>query len=78
MEDVSSRHKPAAEPLEVPGRSVQRDAKFVPRVRGARQRFYRSTAIPEVTGFRVLRIYDYHHSKAAVDYFRKLEQHFPA
>jgi hypothetical protein len=78
MEDVSSRPKPEAEPVEVPGRSVQLDAKVVPRVRGARQRFYQCTAIPEVTGFRVLRIYDYRRSKTAMDYFRKLGRHFPA
>jgi hypothetical protein len=78
MEDASSRPKAATAPLEVPGRSVQLDAKFVPRARGARQRFYQCTAIPEVTGFRVLRIYDYHHRKTAMDYFRKLGRHFPA
>ena len=47
-------------------------------VREERDGFYQCTAIPEVIGFRVLRIYDYHHSKTAMDYFRKLGRHFPA
>jgi transposase len=48
--------KPADAPLQVPGRSVQLDVKFVPRVGRARQRFYRFTAIDEATRFRVVRV----------------------
>jgi transposase-like protein len=51
--------KPADAPLQVPGRSVQLDVKFFPRVGRARQRFYQFTAIDEATRFRVLRIYDH-------------------
>src|SRR5579872_3666158 len=42
--------------LQAPGRSVQLDVKFVPRVGKARQRFYQFTAIDEATRFRVLRL----------------------
>ena len=51
--------KPADAPLQVPGRSVQLDGKFVPRVGRARQRSYQFTAIDEAARFRVLRIYDH-------------------
>jgi hypothetical protein len=55
--------KPPDAPLQVPGRSVQLDVKFVPRVGRARQRFYQFTAIDEATRFRVLRIYDHDNTK---------------
>lgn len=48
--------KPVDTPLQVPGRSVQLDMKFVPRVGRACQRFYQFTAIDEAARFRVLRI----------------------
>jgi Phage integrase family len=60
--------KPAEAPLQVPGRSVQLDVKFVPRVGRARQRFYQFTAIDEATRFRVLRIYDHNNTKTAIEF----------
>ena len=69
--------KPADAPLQVPGRSVQLDVKFVPRVGRARQRFYQFTAIDEVTRFRVLRIYDHDNTKTAIDFLQEVREHFP-
>ena len=69
--------KPADVPLPVPGRSVQLDVKFVPRVGRARQRFYQFTAIDEATRFRVLRIYDHDNTKTAIDSLREVREHFP-
>jgi hypothetical protein len=42
--------KPADAPLQVPGRSVQLDMEFVPRVGKARQRLHQFTAIDEAPG----------------------------
>ena len=64
-------------PLQVPGRSVQLDVKFVPRVARARQRFYQFTAIDEATRFRVLHIYDHDKTKTAIDFLREVQEHFP-
>src|SRR3989441_2249262 len=69
--------KPADAPLQVPGRSVQLDVKFVPRVGRARQRFYQFTAIDEATRFRVLCIYDHNNTKTAIDFLREVREHFP-
>jgi transposase InsO family protein len=69
--------KPPDAPLQVPGRSVQLDVKFVPRVGRARQRFYQFTAIDEATRFRVLRIYDHDNTKTAIDFLREVQEHFP-
>src|SRR5437879_13072444 len=69
--------KPADAPLQVPGRSVQLDVKFVPRVGRARQRFYQFTAIDEATRFRVLRIYDHNNTKTAIDFLRDVREHYP-
>jgi transposase InsO family protein len=69
--------KPADAPLQVPGRSVQLDVKFVPRVGRARQRFYQFTAIDEATRFRVLRVYDHNNTKTAIDFLREVREHFP-
>ena len=69
--------KPADAPLQVPGRSVQLDVKFVPRVGRARQRFYQFTAIDEATRFRVLRIYDHNNTKTAIYFLGKIREHFP-
>jgi len=69
--------KPPDAPLQVPGRSVQLDVKFVPRVGRARQRFYQFTAIDEATRFRVLRIYDHDNTKTAIDFLREVREHFP-
>jgi hypothetical protein len=60
--------KPEDAPLQVPGRSVQLDVKFVPRVGRPRQRFYQFTAIDEATRFGVLRIYDHNNTKTAIDF----------
>ena len=67
--------KPPDAPLQVPGRSVQLDVKFVPRVGRARQRFYQFTAIDEATRFRVLRIYDHDNTKTAIDFLREVQEH---
>src|SRR5713101_1507491 len=64
-------------PLQVPGRSVQLDVKFVPRVGRARQRFYQFTAIDEATRFRVLRICHHNNTKTAIDFLREVREHFP-
>jgi transposase InsO family protein len=69
--------KPEDAPLQVPGRSVRLDVKFVPRVGRARQRFYQFTAIDEATRFRVLRIYDHNNTKTAIDFLREVREHFP-
>ena len=69
--------KPADAPLQVPGRSVQLDVKFVPRIGRARQRFYQFTAIDEATRFRVLRIYDHNNTKTAIDFLSEVREHFP-
>ena len=69
--------KPPDAPLQVPGRSVQLDVKFVPRAGRARQRFYQFTAIDEATRFRVLRIYDHDNTKTAIDFLREVQEHFP-
>jgi hypothetical protein len=69
--------KPADAPLQVPGRSVQLDVKFVPRIGRARQRFYQFTAIDEATRFRVLRVYDHSNTKTASDFLREVREHFP-
>jgi hypothetical protein len=69
--------KPPDAPLGVPGRSVQLDVKFVPRVGKARQRFYQFTAIDEATRFRVLRIYDHDNTKTAIEFIREVQEHFP-
>jgi transposase InsO family protein len=69
--------KPPDAPLQVPGRSVQLDVKFVPRVGRACQRFYQFTAIDEATRFRVLRIYDHDNTKTAIDFLREVREHFP-
>lgn len=69
--------KPPDAPLQVPGRSVQLDVKFVPRVGKARQRFYQFTAIDDATRFRVLRIYDHDNTKTAIDFLREVQDHFP-
>jgi transposase InsO family protein len=69
--------KPVDAPLQVPGRSVQLDVKFVPRVGRARQRFYQFTAIDEATRFRVLRIYDHDNTKTAIDFLQEVREHFP-
>jgi hypothetical protein len=59
--------KPADAPLQVPGRSVQLDVKFVQREGRVRQRFYQFTAIDEATRFRVLRNHDHNNTKTAID-----------
>jgi transposase InsO family protein len=69
--------KPADAPLQVPGRSVQLDVKFVPRVGRARQRLYQFTAIDEATRFRVLRIYDHNNTKTAIEFLNEIREHFP-
>ena len=69
--------KPADAPLQVPGRSVQLEVKFVPRVGRARRRFYQFTAIAEATRFRVLRIYDHDNTKTAIDFLPQVREHFP-
>ena len=69
--------KPAEAPLQVPGRSVQLDVKFAPRVGRARQRFYQFTAIDEATPLRVLRIYDHNNTKTAVEFLNDVRAHFP-
>src|ERR1700691_55308 len=69
--------KPADAPLQGPGRSVQLDVKFVPRVGRARQRFYQFTAIDEATRFRVLCIYDHDNTKTAIDFLQEVQKHFP-
>jgi transposase InsO family protein len=69
--------KPVDAPLPVPGRSVQLDVKFVPRLGRARQRFYQFTAIDEATRFRVLRIYDHNNTKTAMDFLKEVREHFP-
>jgi transposase InsO family protein len=69
--------KPADAPLQVPGRSVQLDVKFVPRVGRARQRFYQFTAIDEATRSRVLRINDHNNTKTAIDFLREVRENFP-
>lgn len=69
--------KPAEAPLQVPGRSVQFDVKFVPRVGPARQRFYQFTAIDEATRFRVLRVYDHNNTKTAVEFLNEVREHLP-
>ncbi len=69
--------KPADAPLQVPGRSVQLDVKFVPRIGRARQRFYQFTAIDEATRFRVLRIYDHNPTKTAGEFLSEVREHFP-
>jgi transposase InsO family protein len=69
--------KPEDAPLQVPGRSVQLDVKFVPRVGRARQRFYQFTAIDEATRFRVLRIYDHDNTKTVIEFIREVREHFP-
>lgn len=69
-EEISSRPKPP-DALRVPGRSVQLDFKFVPRLGKVRQRFYQFTAIDEATRFRVLRIYDYNNTETAIDFLRE-------
>jgi hypothetical protein len=58
MKKYRSGPQPPDAPLQVPGRSVQLDVKFVPRVGRAGQRFYQFTVIDEATRFRVLRIYE--------------------
>ena len=69
--------KPADAPLQVPGRSVQLDVKFVPPVGRARQRFDQFTAIDEATRFRVLRIYDHDNTKTAIQFLQEVREHFP-
>jgi transposase InsO family protein len=69
--------KPADAPLQVPGRSVQLDVKFVPRVGRARQRSYQFTAIDEAARFRVLRIYNHNNTKTAITFLRQVREHFP-
>jgi len=69
--------KPPDAPLQVPGRSVQLDVKFVPRIGRARQRFYQFTAIDEATRFRVLRIYDHNNTKTAMEFLSAVREHFP-
>ena len=64
-------------PLQVRGRSVQPDVKFVPRVGRARQRFYQFTAIDEATRFRVLRIYDHNNTRTAMEFLQQSESIFP-
>jgi len=64
-------------PLPVPGRSVQLDVKFVPRLGRARQRFCQFTAINEATRFRVLRIYEHNNIKTAMDFLKEVREHFP-
>ena len=64
-------------PLQVPACSVQLDVKFVSRVGRARQRFYQFTAIDAATRFRVLRIYDHHNTKTAIDFLQEVQDHFP-
>jgi len=69
--------KPDEAPLQIPGRSVQLDVKFVPRVGRARQRFYQFTAIDEATRFRVLRIYDHNNTRTAMAFLKEVREHFP-
>lgn len=69
--------KPTDAPLPVPGRSVQLDVKFVPRVGRARQRFYQFTAIDEATRFRVLRVYDHNNTKTAMELLPEVREHLP-
>lgn len=69
--------KPADAPLPVPGRSVQLDVKFVPRIGRARQRYYQFTAIDEATRFRVLRIYDHNNTRTAIDFLSEVRAHLP-
>jgi transposase InsO family protein len=64
-------------PLEVPGRSVQLDVKFLPRIGRARQRYYQFTAIDEATRFRVLRIYDHNNALCAREFLQEVCQHLP-
>jgi len=76
-EEVPTRADAADTPLQIPGRSVQLDVKFVPCVGRARQRFYQFTAIDEATRFRVLRIYDNNNTKTAIDFLAEVREHFP-
>jgi transposase InsO family protein len=69
--------KPLDASLQVPGRPVQLDVKFVPRVGRARQRFYQFTVIDEATRFRVLRIYDHDNTKTAIGFLHEVREHFP-
>jgi transposase InsO family protein len=64
-------------PLAVPGRSVQMDVKFVPRLGRARQRFYQFTAIDEATRYRVLRVYDYNNTRSATAFLDQVRQKLP-
>lgn len=64
-------------PLPVPGRSVQMDVKFVPRIGRARQRYYQFTAIDEATRFRVLRNYDHNNTSSALDFLHEVCRRVP-
>jgi transposase InsO family protein len=60
----------------VPGRAVQLDVRFVPRIGRARQRFYQFAAIDEAPRFRALRIYDHNNATTAIQFLDEVRKHF--
>jgi len=57
---------------------VQPDARFVPLVGRAHQRFFQFTTMDKATRFRVLRICDREYTRTSIDFLQKVRKHFPS
>lgn len=60
-----------------PGDKMQLDVKFLKRLGKQRKRFFQFTAIDNCTRFRVLKIYDVHSEKSAIDFIDQLRKKLP-
>ena len=61
----------------VPGHRVQVDVKFIAPLPGARKKHYQYTAIDDCTRIRVLRIYDRHNQKTAIQFIDYVLEKLP-
>ena len=61
----------------MPGHRVQVDVKFIEPLPGARKKHYQYTAIDDCTRLRVLRIYDRHNQKTAIQFIDYVLEKLP-
>jgi transposase InsO family protein len=61
----------------MPGHRVQVDVKFIDPLPGSRKKFYQYTAIDDCTRLRVLRIYDRHNQKTAIQFIDYVLEKLP-
>lgn len=61
----------------LPGERVQVDVKFIDHIAFEKRRYYQFTAIDDCTRYRILRIYDAHTVKNAVDFINQVKEVLP-